>query len=273
MKVSIVIPCYNDFKYVKQAVESAKNQNYDNKEIIVVDDGSEWRTKEVLQNIKPQIDKLITQKNKGQSFARNIGIKEASGEIILLWDSDDYFDSSFTSKAVAFLKDENIKIVSCYARCFNEKAEWLYRPIGGTLENFLFQNASLGCAMIRKKDWVLCGGFDENMTKGWEDWEFFIRLLKPGGTCVIIPEVLFHYRKRSFSTTSIANRNKETLWKYILKKHKDLYSFNYESLINYFLKEIEKHKQERLKVSNRLEYKIGYIVLKPLRILKRLING
>ena len=193
MKVSIVIPCYNDFKYVKQAVESAKNQNYDNKEIIVVDDGSEWRTKEVLQNIKPQIDKLITQKNKGQSFARNIGIKEASGEIILLWDSDDYFDSSFTSKAVAFLKDENIKIVSCYARCFNEKAEWLYRPIGGTLENFLFQNASLGCAMIRKKDWVLCGGFDENMTKGWEDWEFFIRLLKPGGTCVIIPEVLFHY--------------------------------------------------------------------------------
>ena len=67
--ISIVIPCYNDWQYVEQAVNSALNQTYPNKEVIVVDDGSNKKTKLVLKTIEPRITKLITQENQGQSTA------------------------------------------------------------------------------------------------------------------------------------------------------------------------------------------------------------
>lgn len=73
-KVSIVIPCYNDDQYIEQSVQSALNQTYPNIEIIVVDDGSNTKTKEVLKKIEPKITQLITQENQGQSTARNVGI-------------------------------------------------------------------------------------------------------------------------------------------------------------------------------------------------------
>ncbi|MDD3722641.1 MAG: glycosyltransferase family A protein [Lutibacter sp.] len=89
--ISIIIPCYNDAQYIEQSVLSALNQTYQNKEVIVVDDGSNAETKAVLKKLAPQITKLITQENQGQSTARNVGIKEAKGEYILVLDSDDFF--------------------------------------------------------------------------------------------------------------------------------------------------------------------------------------
>ena len=68
--ISVIIPCYNDHQYVEQAVNSAINQTYKNKEIIVVDDGSDKKTKEVLRNLEDKISLLITQDNQGQSKAR-----------------------------------------------------------------------------------------------------------------------------------------------------------------------------------------------------------
>jgi glycosyltransferase involved in cell wall biosynthesis len=82
--ISIVIPCYNDAEFIGQAVDSALNQTHLNKEIIVVDDGSNEETKIVLKSLKHKIDKLITQENLGQSTARNNGIKQANGSFILV---------------------------------------------------------------------------------------------------------------------------------------------------------------------------------------------
>ena len=61
--ISIVIPCYNDAKFIEQAIDSAINQTHSNKEIIVVDDGSNKDTKLVLKSLEHKIDKLITQEN------------------------------------------------------------------------------------------------------------------------------------------------------------------------------------------------------------------
>jgi glycosyltransferase involved in cell wall biosynthesis len=66
--VSIIIPCYNDAVYISDAVQSAFNQTYPNKEIIVVDDGSNQKTKEKLKNLRPKIDVLITQENQGKNI-------------------------------------------------------------------------------------------------------------------------------------------------------------------------------------------------------------
>ena len=91
MLVSIIIPCYNDAQYIEQSVQSALDQTYPYKEIIVVDDGSNVETKAVLKKLESKITLLITQENQGQSTARNVGIKATKGDFILVLDSDDYF--------------------------------------------------------------------------------------------------------------------------------------------------------------------------------------
>lgn len=63
--ISIVIPCYNYARCIEQAVQSALNQTYFNIEVIVVDDGSDTLTKEVLDKLEPIITTLITQENRG----------------------------------------------------------------------------------------------------------------------------------------------------------------------------------------------------------------
>ena len=155
--VSVVIPCYNDAQYIEQSVYSALNQTYTNIEVIVVDDGSNEETKEVLKKLEPKITKLITQKNKGQSSARNIGIKEAKGEYILVLDSDDFFEPTFCEKAIEILKKKNkAKIVTSYTnRIKNSHILDVFKPKGGLLDDFLFSNGAMGSCMFKKEDWKL----------------------------------------------------------------------------------------------------------------------
>ncbi|MGO4913021.1 glycosyltransferase family 2 protein [Leeuwenhoekiella sp. W20_SRS_FM14] len=270
-KVSIVIPCYNDVRYIETAVNSAFAQTYDCKEIIVVDDGSDQETKNILKNLKVKITHLITQENRGQAAARNLGISQARGEFILVLDSDDYFEPDFCKKAVSVLQNPKVSLVTCFARCFNEKTEWIYKPQGGSIENFLFSNASLGnAALFRKTDWQEVGGYDERMCQGWEDWEFYIRLLNAGGECFVIPEVLFNYRKRDNSTTKTANAHKYELYRYIFLKHKELYFENYSSTIDFFLDKVAFEEREKLKNLQRIDYRLGKKILYPLRAIKKI---
>ena len=272
--ISIIIPCYNDSQFVMQSVNSALNQTYSNIEVIVVDDGSDSMTKIILKELEPKITKLITQANQGQSTARNVGIKEAKGEYILLLDSDDYLEPSLCDKAISiFLSHEKIKIVSCYANLIYENSNTIvYKPAGGTIKDFLFCNAALGTSMFKKVDWLSSGGYDEQMRDGFEDWEFFIRLLQDDGFAEILQESLYNYRKRNHSTTSVANSNKFELLKYIFKKHQDLYVQHYELLIGNLLSKIENEEREKLKNFQRIEYRIGKLVLCPLRKIKSLFK-
>lgn len=94
MKLSIVIPMYNTEKYIKSCIDSLLNQNISKKdyEIIIVDDGSNDKSLEIINNLYKDIEnlKVISVKNGGQSYARNIGIDKANGEYLLFVDSDDY---------------------------------------------------------------------------------------------------------------------------------------------------------------------------------------
>lgn len=274
--ISIVIPCYNDWQYVEKAVNSALNQTYPYKEVIVVDDGSNDKTKEILKQLEPKITKLITQENQGQSKARNVGIEASTGDYILVLDSDDYFESTFCEKAMLlfFKNDSGVKLVSCQANLVSENNKMtLFEPAGGTIEDFLFFNAALGTSMFRKEDWSNCGHYDETMKKGLEDWEFFIRLLKLGGRAEIIQEPLYNYRKRKNSTTAIANSNKYELLEYIFLKHQELYKANFHSFVTFMLSKIEREEAEKLKNLKRIEYKLGYLILRPLRFIKRIIKS
>lgn len=270
--VSFVIACYNTPLYIKDAIDSALNQTYKNIEIIVVDDGSDADTKTVLTKIESKITKLITQKNQGQSVARNNGIKIASGDYIVILDSDDFFEPLFVEKAIAAI-DTSISLVTCWANCFSKNESRKFIPKGGELEQFLFENASLSSSLFKKTDWHLCGGYDETMRSGWEDWEFFIRLMALGGSCFVIPELLFNYRRLENSTTSRANKQIPNLLRYIMKKNKALYISNFEMTIDFFTQYLQRERKEREKIFTKPEYKVGKIIIAPIRVIKNKLIG
>lgn len=270
--ISIVIPCYNDAQYIEQAVNSALNQTYPYKEVIVVDDGSNADTKTVLKKLEPQITKLIIQENKGQSTARNIGINAANGEYILVLDSDDFFEPTFCEKACLLLNDAHIKLVASYMIRFNENGKVdEYRHVGGDIATLILNNQATGSVLFRKKDFMKIGGYDEMMRNGFEDWEFYIRLLKDGGEVFVIKEPLFHYRLRDDSTTSRANKAKYELLRYIYKKHQELYIANFDVFVHHLLSKIEREEKEKIKNTKRLEFLIGKTILQPFRWIKSML--
>lgn len=272
--VSIIIPCYNDAQYIEQAVQSVLNQTYLYKEIIVVDDGSNAETKAVLKQIEPTITRLITQENQGQSTARNVGINAAKGDFILVLDSDDYFEPSFCEEAVAVLQfREDVKIVTSHLRRFTADTTLdFFEPSGGDISIFVIQNGATGSAMFRKVEALAVGGYDESMRKGFEDWEFYIRLLANGGAAYVIPKVYLHYRIKPNSTTSRANKVKRELLEYIYFKNKSIFIKHYESLISHFLLKIENVEKEKLKNYNKIDFKIGTLILTPFRFVKSLFK-
>ena len=270
--ISIILPCYNDHFYIEEAIDSALNQTYPKKEVIVVDDGSNAQTKAVLKKLESRIDLLITQGNKGPSAARNNGIKAARGEYILVLDSDDYFEPEFCEKAVnLFQKKSEIKVVTSYSRWFVDDTNYkIFKPTGGGLRNYLIKNCAMGSAIFLKKDWEKIGGYDQNL-QGYEDWEFYIRLHLNGGVTEVLPNILFHYRNKSKSNNKEANKNKYKLSKYIYLKHNNLYKENFELFTNHLLSLIEKEEVEKTKNTERLDFVLGRNILKPLRFLKHKI--
>ncbi len=269
-KVSIIIACYNDPDVVV-AVKSAYNQSYAYKEILVIDDGSSKETKDALATVEQYIDLLITQENKGQSNARNNGIKKADGEYILNWDSDDYFEPKFVKKAVQKMTEDGaVKIVTCKARRFNSRETIdVFTPRGGSLENFLFRNSAMGSSMFKKADWEACGGYEEDLPiLGFEDWEFYIQILKSGGYAFVIPEVLFHYQVRPDSTTARIKNLKQDKYKHIIFKHSEIYKKNFDGLVENLFMRLNKSENEKMRLENSVNCRLGKFILKPLRSIK-----
>ncbi|MGM0932654.1 MAG: glycosyltransferase [Bacteroidota bacterium] len=273
-KLSIIIACYNDLN-VSKAVEAAAAQFYDSKEIIVVDDGSNKATKKAIASVKDKIDFLIEQPNSGQSIARNNAIKKASGKYILNWDSDDYFEPEFAEKAIKiFDEDEQVKIVTCKARRFNTEGTIdVFTPSGGKLEDFLFKNSALGSAMFKKVGWEACGGYEEELPiLGFEDWEFYIQLLKSGGYAYVIPEILFNYQVRADSTTSKIKALRQEKFKHIILKHSELYKENFADLISDLFTRIAQAEEESYRKQSSIDYRTGNKILAPLRWIKKFIK-
>lgn len=112
-KVSIIVPVYNVEKYLEDCLKSIVNQIYRNIEVIIINDGSTDNSYKIIQKYKEKYNfiKVITQKNKGISESRNIGLKNAIGEFVLFVDSDDYLDSECIESAVSKINKDNSEMV------------------------------------------------------------------------------------------------------------------------------------------------------------------
>lgn len=252
--VSVVIPCYNQAEYLSETLDSLIAQNYKNWEGIIVNDGSPDNTEEIALAYleKDQRFKYFLKENGGLSSARNYGVKHASGEFILPLDSDDIIKPEYLEKAVeAFEKEPHLKLVYCLGYCFGVTTG-LWDLVYKNYEALLLRNSIFCSAMYRKSDWLQIGGYDEQMLKGFEDWEFFIRLLDDNSPVYQIPLPLFYYRTKAVSMIT-PTRTKEArmvLEDYIYTKHKDRYMSHFGGALDAYRdllgckKKIDKYKNK-----------------------------
>ena len=102
MKISIVIPCFNEKNTIEEIVKKIKKQDIYNKEIIIIDDFSTDGTRELLEGtLKNSVEKIIlNEKNFGKGYSVNQGIKSSTGDIILIQDADLEYDPADYSKLI-----------------------------------------------------------------------------------------------------------------------------------------------------------------------------
>ena len=121
--ISVIVPVYNVEEYLEECLESIKRQTYTDIEVILVNDGSIDRSKEICERYceKDSRFKLVSQENKGQSVARNLGMAESKGEFISFVDSDDVLKEDMLEQLMKQMTSEDIDIVECWYT--NEKQE------------------------------------------------------------------------------------------------------------------------------------------------------
>jgi glycosyltransferase involved in cell wall biosynthesis len=238
-KVSIIVPCYNQAEYLDEALQSVLVQDYANWECIIVNDGSTDDTEIVAKQWcdKDTRFQYLFKENSGLSSSRNFGIASSTGTFILPLDADDKIAPNYVALAMhSFKGDSSLKVVYSKAEKFgNEEGLWDLQPF--SLKAIAMENMIFCSAIFRKRDWELVGGYDINMIHGFEDWEFWITLLKNGGNVKCLDIVGFYYRMKPNSMLrNIDKKKKKYLYEYMSVKHADFFvkqlgSFIYLNLV------------------------------------------
>lgn len=137
LKISIIIPVYNVENYLEECLESVTSQDYPALEIIAIDDGSTDRSSEILRDFESKHHnvKIISTPNRGQSSARNEGLKIAKGDFILFLDADDMIERHALSHCVRNIDIYRADILFFGASAFCDSMEL------GTLQNFNYERS------------------------------------------------------------------------------------------------------------------------------------
>ncbi|RKR07176.1 glycosyltransferase involved in cell wall biosynthesis [Maribacter vaceletii] len=199
--ISIVIPLYNKELSIKNTICTVLNQTYKSFEIVIVDDGSNDGSANVVKDISDSRIRLIQKKNGGVSSARNVGIKEASYDWIAFLDADDLWHKDYLTKIVEIINcNPEIDCVTTDYATANKYGKVIKEYVSNKrgLVNYFEAFKDLGWHIINmstfcvKKNAVIASGmFPENMTHG-EDLEVFENVAK-NGEIWIIDEILSFY--------------------------------------------------------------------------------
>ena len=143
-EISVIIPAYNGEKYLAETIESVLSQTFKDFEVIVVDDGSTDRTREIAQSYGNELF-YVFKENGGPGSARNAGIKVSKGRFIALLDHDDLWLPEKLEKQISLIKKRlNVGMVFSDACLFNSKRGYLgtcfqeARPFSGSVFEKLF---------------------------------------------------------------------------------------------------------------------------------------
>lgn len=202
VKVSVIIPVYNQEKYIRECVESVLNQDYKNIEIIVVDDGSTDNTAEILKEFGKKI-RYQRQENRGAAGAFNAGLRMAEGSLVAWLSSDDfYLPGKIRAQVDKFLESPNIAVVYTDWVMVDEEGRDLkvFRfpcpPVKQFVRKMIIWDFVTGSSMMFRKECLEKVGYFNEVLPTVNDAELVFRLLKYGYRVAHVAEPLAKYRLR-----------------------------------------------------------------------------
>ncbi len=279
-KVSIVIPVYNNEKYVKESIESALNQTYQNTEVIAIDDGSTDKSPEILKKYSRKI-KIISKKNGGTSSALNAGIKAMTGEWFKWLSGDDVLLPNAVEELMKVTKNlknkEKFIIVSDFyfidssGKLIGEKvidksyAELDNFHMNTVLLDHFFGNSN--ASIIYRSALTKFGGFDGNFNN-LPDYELWLRYCLLNGVRILsIPKFLLKYRIHQDSISSNTSQKKwaqenDRVRKHILSQLDTTKQASYLKALKEYQKSNSPSNVEKMKDFFNLKKYVNNIILK-----------
>lgn len=242
-QISIIIPVYNTEQFLKSCINSLINQSFENCEFIFVDDGSTDESCNLIKSYKKNDNriKLVMQKNKGVSSARNTGILNSNGKYIGFVDSDDYIDSDMYDILYREIQKEDsdviisnfeeelnrTKNIKTYNLIKNKVMDKTY--IQNNILSFFIKDDSLNtvCNKLYKKS--IIDEYNIRFPKGLplgEDGIFNMIYFSKCSSCKYIDYTGYHYREVHGSATR--NLHKHDYF----QRELDVYNFDLEKLID-----------------------------------------
>lgn len=225
--VSIIVPLYNQAAFVAETIASINAQTYTNWECVVVDDGSTDGSLAVVKQLASNDSRfiLLSQANKGVAAARNKGVKASTGVYLVCLDGDDLISDNYLEECVKyFASNADVKVVVPTGKWIGERTGTMPIP------TFSLQILAKQCpfyvsAMFSRLGYDNTTGFDETMLAGLEDWEFWIQLLKNGGSVAPIATAEFYYRiKKQSRNNSFSSKERLAIYNYISTKHAQFFA-------------------------------------------------
>lgn len=237
VKVSVIIPTFNNEKDIEQCIKSILNQSYSDFEIIIVDDASTDNTLSVLEKYykNDKIKIFKNDSNRKAAYTRNRAISESQGEYITVQDADDYSVKTRLQKQIEFL-ERNLaySFVGSNAFSYDKKGIWKKTKLKSAPSLDDFRNKSLpfvhGSITFRKSILQKLQGYaDVIETERGQDSDLLHRIYLDGNTGYNLDESLYYYqetldtvRKRSFKHRYRGIKRKLQFypWKTLSKREK-----------------------------------------------------
>lgn len=253
MKLSVIIPTYNSGKNIQSCLCSLRKQSFQNFEVVVVDGNSSDNTLEIVEKSRPYLPeiKIISEPDRGVYDAMNKGINLASGKFLFFLGSDDIlFDNEVFNDVVQEVSNRNVDLIYGDVQFLYSKT-----TLGGvsSLTRLLFEGNICHQGIFYKRSVFDKIGLYNLTYKVWADWEFNIRCFRHTGiTTYYFQRVISLYNERD-GLSARAKQDEELI------KELPLYM---AMKLNNVIKGYEGSK----------EYKLGKVILKPLRYVKRFLS-
>jgi glycosyltransferase involved in cell wall biosynthesis len=213
IRVTVLMTVYNGSQYVLTSVNSILRQSFANFELLIIDDGSEDNSEEIIRSLKSEKIRYIKLKHVGRSAALNYGLKEAKYDWVALMDSDDIAVPERLEIEVKFIKESIIDIIFSDSVFFKNKEIQFLNMINTEKEDLnrkiKFRGHICNSSVLYNRNFILeNGGYNENLDHS-EDHDLWIRLLNKGNF-VHLNEFLLFMRIRENSLSTKASKGPVT---------------------------------------------------------------
>ncbi len=236
MLVSIIIPAYNVEEYIEECIHSTLSQTFDDKEIIIVDNGSSDSTLEKVQELKKIYPEIIIaeEKQKGAPFARNKGVKIAKGEWIQFLDADDLLLHNKIEHQISLVEQNpNFPFISASSFFQNAKGERIEKqPLEDVWKGLFITRLGITSANLFRKSSLMSIGLWDTSLKSSQEYNLMFRLIKEFGNPAFDLVPLTVVRERH--SGQISQRNPKEKWEQYLQLRIEIINYLKERKPDYY---------------------------------------